>query len=168
MTPEDLLQVFIDTRQTDVENRFTAGETAFLLSPHYSPDDLAHYGNCSGAWVRQTIKVYRAFPTEESRMPYADMTYSHFREAAYTDDPVSWMDRAAEHGWSVAEMQKAKRGQVIDDMFREADRILGRVERCLDSGGPVAQYLLDHLTGVVHGHHVSETDQEKQAAPAAF
>lgn len=112
---------------------------------------LAHYARCTSSYVRQLVKTYLAFRSEESRLPYAELDYSCFKLAAYTDRPEYWIEQAAEHEWSSRELSKAIKGEVVTDELRQADRIYGSVERCFASGGPGARYLHEQLTKLLKG-----------------
>lgn len=59
----------------------------------------------SAGYIRQLIGTANAFPAPTDRAP--DLSFSHHRIAAFTDDPATWLDRAVAHGWSVDDLRAA-------------------------------------------------------------
>lgn len=152
LSADDILGHIATTRQSSVENRFVLAELCHIgKGMGLTVGQLAHYARSSSSYIRQLIKTYKAFPTEESRLSFAEMEFSIFKLAAYTDRPEYWVEQAAEHEWSSRELSKAIKGEVIPDALRQADRIYGSVERCFQAGGPGARYLYDQLSNLLRG-----------------
>jgi hypothetical protein len=51
----------------------------------------------SAGYVRQLIGTAHAFPDPAGRAQ--DLSFSHHRVAAFTDDPHAWLDQAVAHAW---------------------------------------------------------------------
>lgn len=147
LSAEDILQQLVNLREKDSDLRFIMGELcAYAMGMGINVGRISSEINCTKGYVHQMVKVYRAFPTEESRLSYPTLPYMCFKLAAYTDQPEYWMDQAVDNEWSSREMAKAINGEVVKDELREADRVYGRVERVIEAGGVGARYLFDHLT----------------------
>lgn len=59
----------------------------------------------SASRVRRLCQVWRAFPAEADRPP--TLSLEHFVLAVATDDPTTWVARAADAGWSVRQLRDA-------------------------------------------------------------
>jgi len=97
-------------------------ETARMLAR-----DTGH----SAYYVRCLIATAHAFPDPADRA--ADLSFSHHRVAAFTDDPAAWIDRAAAEQWSVADLReaiRAARDPVAADAAAEQAR--ARLERAVE------------------------------------
>ena len=152
MSVDEILQHIVTLRQDESERRFVLGELCdYAINMGVKAKEIASYINCSEGYVRQLQRVYKVFPSEEDRIPYQELTYQHYKLAAYTDRPTYWMDRAADQEWSTREMSKAIKGEAVEDETRTADRIYGTVERCIEAGGPGAKYLYDKIEYYLRG-----------------
>lgn len=97
-------------------------ETARLLAR-----DTGH----SAYYVRCLIATAEAFPDPADRA--ADLSFSHHRIAAFTDDPAAWIDRAAAEQWNVADLReaiRAARDPVAADAA--AEQAQARLERAVE------------------------------------
>lgn len=147
LTLEDIRQHIITLRQQESEHRFIVGELMhYAVQMGETVGQLASDNNCTKSYIRQLMKTWKAFPTEESRLPFSDLSYVHFKLAAYAGEPVYWLEQAVDHAWSTKELRQAIKGIVVVDELREADRIVGKVERCLAQRDQAALYLYDHLS----------------------
>lgn len=79
----------------------------------------------SAGYVRHLIATAKAFPTPESRAQ--DLSFSHHRIAAMTEDPQEWVERATVAGWSVEQLREATRS--ANDRVERADRARRAEER---------------------------------------
>lgn len=72
----------------------------------------------SASYIRQLVATARAFPNEEDRA--ADLSFTHHRYAAMTENPAEWIDKAVQNGWTQRELQNA----IADakDPLSEAER----------------------------------------------
>ena len=175
LSVDEILQYLVTLKQEEPERRFIQGELCdHLINMGVKPKEIGTYLLCTEGFVRQLVKVYQTFPTEESRISYQEQTYNHYKLAAYSDRPVYWMDQAADNSWSSREMSKAIKGEEVKDELKDADRIYGTVERCIDAGGKGAVYLYDQLTGYLGGvdyaglcASTTEAGEEKEEAEEA-
>ena len=170
LSADEVLGHIATVRQGSTESRFMLGELCHIgKSMGLTVGQLAHYARCTSSYVRQLVKTYLAFRSEESRLPYAELDYSCFKIAAYTDRPEYWIEQAAEHEWSSRELSKAIKGEVVPDALRGADRIYGSVERCFASGGPGARYLHEQLSTLLRGvdsdglHTTTQAEETEEA-----
>ena len=150
LSVDDILGQLVSVRQQSHEVRFMEGELAYYAKRMgVKVGVIAEYINSSKAYVHQIIKVYEAFPTEEDRVPFSELTYSHFKAAAYQDDPTYWMEQAADNAWSTRELNFAIKGKPVVDELRNTERLFGKVDRCFEAGGQQARYLLEKLTTLI-------------------
>ena len=175
MSVDEILQHIVTLRQDESERRFVLGELCdHAVTMGIKASEIAGYINCSEGYIRQIVKTWKAFPSEEDRIPYSTLPYQCFKLAAYTDRPTYWMDRAADQEWSTREMSKAIKGEAVEDETRTADRIYGTVERCIEAGGPGAKYLYDKIEYYLRGIDyvrlcagAAEAGEEKEEAEEA-
>lgn len=167
LTAEDLLSHIVTLRAEEHENRYVLGELcSYAIDMGISAGQLAHNMNCTGGYVRQLVKTWQAFPGEEDRLPYSELTFNHLKIAAYTMEPKRWADYAAEHQLSTAELSKAIKGEAIVDELREADRIMRRVVQCLEAGGRGARYLREQLNELLRGGDADQIPEGEEASEA--
>ena len=139
---EELLTQFISLIQTDTETKFTQGAIAEVLTDMgLSASQLANEANCSAALIRELIKTFRAFPTEEDRAPYAQLSHYHFRLAAGTSDPHYWIGIAADRDLSTRELSKLIKGETVKDELREIEKTWAKVEKTLDNEGAAKNWV---------------------------
>lgn len=161
---DGIFQVLSSLEEKEVEHRFAKGEVlAYAIKMGLKAGELGAAMRRSEGYVRQLVKVHEAFPTAEARLNYPEQEFQHFKLAAYTDKPAYWMDQAKEHGWSSREMTLAIKGQPVKDELREAERIAGKVERCLVDGGQAADYLTKKLKVILREFSETEVQEETQA-----
>jgi hypothetical protein len=150
LTREDIRQHIITLRQQNEEHRFIIGELMhYAVQLGETVGQLAYDNNCSAAYVRHMIKVWSAFPTEEARLPFSDLTFQHYKLAAYSNDPIGWLEQAGDKALWTRELRKAINGSEVVDELKEADRVYGKVERCFQAGGQGASYLHERLTKLI-------------------
>lgn len=84
----------------------------------------------SAGYVRQLIGTANAFPDPADRAQ--DLSFSHHRVAAVTDDPLAWLDQAVAHAWSVEDLRAAIK-DAQDPIARDekARRAAKRLERAV-------------------------------------
>ena len=167
---DEIIQKIVELRQTEVDHRFTLAALCMYAVDGLGikAGDLAHNINASAGYVRQLVKVHKAFPTEESRLPYADLTFQHFKLCAYSDRPGHWAAIAVDQGLSTRELSRLMKGEAVKDELKEADRIYGTVERAIQAGGKGARYLYDRLVNYLRGvdlddgiSETAETEEEE-------
>lgn len=170
LTINDIRQHIVTLRQQQEEHRFIIGELMhYAITMGETVGQLAYDNNCSAGYVRQMIKVWQAFPTEEARLPFSDLTFQHYKLAAYSDDPVGWLELAVDNAWSTRELRLAINGSAVVDELRAAERVYGKVERVLEAGGQGASYLHERLTKLLRSvdpEHLYADTEANQATPS--
>ena len=93
-TIEDLLSMLVETEQQTNEIKFLQGQIVDeLITRGAKYSFIASQVAKSAAWVRTMHKTFLAFPTPESRVP--DLSWTHHKIAAFTEDPPKWIQVAA-------------------------------------------------------------------------
>jgi len=143
---EELFQKFISLSQKDIEHAFEKGEIAcYLLQMGETYETISSQVNCSPEQIRVLAKTFLAFP-EESDRPYAELSYYHYRLAARTDDPHKWMQEATDKEWSTREMAKALKGEVIQEEYRDVERLLFQTKKILNANDNKSEWLANKLS----------------------
>ena len=160
---EEILSYLASLTQDELEVQFRRGELcAYLIDMGFKPAEIGAEINCSASLVREQVRTYKVFPTAEDRLPYADLTFYHFRLCSKTDDPHTWAARAVDEGLSTRELARLIRGAQVVDELKEAERIAGKAQRVLDDGGRPARHLYKLLSNILGAHDVSETWEEEE------
>ena len=142
-TYDDDLQIFV----TLVEQ----GEAAIWAQAAWAMEMTGRYGRktakmlatdtgFSASYVRQMVATAKAFPTPESRAQ--DLTFTHHRLAAMTENPDTWVKAAIEKSLSVADLRReitdAKDRLTIEEQARRAlERLLQAVNRFNELHAPI-------------------------------
>lgn len=153
VTYEDGIQALITLLQKGGDIRFDQGKVcAYLLDYRGAkPGQVAADARCSSAQVRELAKVWRAFPSEEDRLPYAELDWTYFRLACRKDSPREWLDMACEKEWSTEELRLAITGKPVKDELRAAQRLVNRIDKVVGEGGEAARWLIDTLSQNLKG-----------------
>ena len=105
---EDDLALFQELLEREEETHWEQAKVSALMEAKYgehTAKTVAGDTGLSAAYVRMLTATYKAFPTDESRV--ADLSFSHHRIAAVTEDPQRWIQEAADNDWSCADLRKA-------------------------------------------------------------
>ena len=148
---DQIISRIIDLSQASDENLWSQAALFYYAREvrGVKASQIASDAGYSAVYVREALKTHATFP-EESDRPYKEaITFSHYRICAKTDDPHSWIARAAENNWSVRELIKALAGEKVPDELREASRVLAKVERILDGEGEAAAWLWNELSSLL-------------------
>ena|GEM_PF-408853 len=149
---EEVLQVVLSLEEHQDDAKWLQGELlAALMDAGATKKWLATQLRRSVSYIKKRVKTWRAFPDESLRVP--ELTWEHHRVAASTDDPRGWLERAADEGWSTRDLQlaiarerdPAKAGDAEERRQREAERLLDKVLKFLEEGGPQAKWLRERL-----------------------
>lgn len=129
-TLEELLQVYVSLDETMDETKFFKGEIIEeLLRRGLAVGQIAQYGRCSNAQVRELVKTYRAFPEESMRVP--ELTWYHHRLAANTNNPEYWIQEAARFQWSTRQMREAIKIAEGETPLTQEEKMLNKAEKAL-------------------------------------
>ena len=105
---EDDLALFQELLEREEETHWEQAQVAALMEAKYGEHTakaVAGDTGLSASYVRMLTATYKAFPTDESRVP--DLSFSHHRIAAVTADPARWIRAAADNDWSCGDLRKA-------------------------------------------------------------
>jgi hypothetical protein len=126
--------VFISLMESEAEAHWKQAEWAAAMAVKYGRETarlLAGEVGLSTVYIRHLIATAKAFPTPESRAQ--DLSFTHHRIAAMTEDPQGWIERAAAEGLSVAQLReltkKSRDRMAMADMARRAEERLVRLAR---------------------------------------
>ncbi|OPX89459.1 MAG: hypothetical protein A4E53_01536 [Pelotomaculum sp. PtaB.Bin104] len=101
---------------------------ASLVDSGVTVAKIAERYRVSQAFVRETVKTYRAFPEKEDRKYGLEFTY--YRLAAGTNDSHGWMQKTKENGWSVRELKAAIDGKPVEtaaSLRRENESLMSQL-----------------------------------------
>lgn len=110
-TWEQDVSVFIQLMEQGEEAIWAQSKWAFHLTGKYgrkTASMLSKEVGVSKAYIRQMVAVAKAFPEPEDRA--ADLSFTHHKLAALTDDPEKWINLAVANGWSKRELAEAIKG----------------------------------------------------------
>jgi hypothetical protein len=114
------LAVFIQLQEQETDALWAQAAWAAEMAARWGRHTarwVAAGAGVSAGYVRQLIATAQAFPTPADRA--ADLTFSHHRLAALTDDPAGWLQAAVDHQWSARELGRAIRA--ARDPYAEAE-----------------------------------------------
>ena len=110
MTYEEDLQLFVNLLQGEVDHLWAQATHLRGMVSRWGRGTAKAVAGDSGlseGYIRQLIGTANAFPEPAERA--ADLSFSHHRIAAFTDDPPYWRDQAVANGWSVEDLRAAIR-----------------------------------------------------------
>lgn len=129
-TLEELIQMYVSLDETVDETKFFKGEIIEeLLRRELTVGQIAQYGRCSNAQVRELVKTYRAFPEESMRIP--ELTWYHHRLAANTNNPEYWIQEAAKFQWSTRQMREAIKAAEGETPLSDEEKMLNKAEKAV-------------------------------------
>jgi hypothetical protein len=118
---EQDVQVFVGFMEGESDHLWNQAAWARAMAAYYGKKTaslLATATGLSSGYVRQLIATANAFPDPSDRAQ--DLSFSHHRVAAMTEEPMDWIDRAVSSGWSVQDLKDAI--QDAKDPISEADQ----------------------------------------------
>ena len=120
--------VFVSLMEAEADAHWKQAEWAAAMTVKYGRETasrLAGEVGLSAAYVRHLIATAKAFPTPESRAQ--DLSFTHHRVAAMTEDPQAWLGIAVSEGLSVDQLRE--RTKTSGDRIAKADRARRAEER---------------------------------------
>jgi hypothetical protein len=152
---EHVLQAFADAREQEDEGKWAQAAVVVALRFLYglSVRKVSAETGLSPAAVRAYTDTYMAFWDESLRAK--DLGFTHHRIAAKTSDPLFWIEKAAENGWSTRQMEEAVRAAQAAPKAEEelrmakAERVLREAAEVLAAGGRPAEFLADGLRSLL-------------------
>jgi len=160
---EEIVSMLVETIEDVDTLEFCQGQIMDLMNRmgHSMSSIAAGIGKSVG-YVSARIKTYRAFP--EDSMRAKDMSWTHHRYAANTDNPPKWIDEAVKNQYSSRELDRAIKGLPIDkpktDWQIKAEKALDDVNAVLSVGGAAARWLMDEISKLVS----SQNSNKKEVA----
>ncbi|GGK33053.1 hypothetical protein GCM10010965_27430 [Caldalkalibacillus thermarum] len=153
---EELLAAYIQVEESEQEARWIKGQLLDeMLKKGAKQTWLSSQLGISPAQIRELVKVYRAFPKPETRMP--SLSWYHHRVAANSSDPAKYIQKANDEGLSTRELRKAileeenKEHLADTETEREmarAKRVYQQVENIIRLGGEPADWLKSRLAAL--------------------
>jgi len=162
---DQLIDQFIQDRLHETDTVWRQAAKSFFLREHMAVPAKIIGGDVglSGKYITEMAKTFEVFPNEEDRAQ--DKSFSLHKECAYTDDPVGWLEKALEQGWSVRELKRAvKDGKPDPDPVEQAAKLWQKVLDAIEEGGPAAEYLREQVELGVDIIPEASKAQETQAA----
>jgi methyltransferase-like protein len=153
---EELLAAYIQVEENEQEARWIKGQLLDeMLKRGAKQTWLSSQLGISPAQIRELVKVYRAFPKPEMRIP--SLSWYHHRVAANSPDPAKYILKANDEALSTRELRKA----ILEDEGKEhlahteteqqlikAKRIYQQVEELIKQGGEPADWLKRQLAAL--------------------
>lgn len=146
---EELLTEFADMLQANRATQWTLGDMLARAREEFGPGVLGQFAEVARVtkrWCQRLARVSETF-SESERAAYPDLGWSVFAVAAGTDDPIGWLQRAADNGWSEAQLRQAIRGAKPETP--KVARLLKQAEKILQAGGDDADALEDGMRNLL-------------------
>lgn len=146
-----VIQAYCEGREQEDSGKWLQASAMVICKYGYnwSNRKVASELGLSSSAVRDMVRTFLAFPDESMRAK--DLSFTHHRYAAMTDDPEGWLEQAIIYGWSSRQLwEEIRRSK----MSREAERdyLLGKAEKALrlarevlTEGGEPANWLQGEL-----------------------
>ena len=98
--------IFESLVEAESDALWTQATWAARLKPLYRDATASQLSATSGkspGYIRQLIRTALALPPEERAQ---DLSFSHHRLCATTEDPLGWLTQAVANGWSWRELER--------------------------------------------------------------
>lgn len=130
----DDVQRFIALMDHESASLWAQAEHAREMKVRYGREtarNLSTEVGCSQGYIRELIGTANVFPDPAQRAQ--DLSFSHHRIAAFTDDPDRWLGMAVAQQWSVQDLREAVRA-AKDPVAAElaAQRAAVRLDRAVE------------------------------------
>ena len=130
---EAYISRFVELREQETETLWEQAALAHEMTGVFgrkTASIVASEVGLSAAYVRQLISLASAFPDETVRAQ--DLSFTHHRLAAMTEDPAGWIEQAVANEWSVKDMRQAiKDAKDRIDEAEQARRAGERLEQAV-------------------------------------
>lgn len=164
---DELTGRIIDLRQERDQTHFEAGDLCWYAVERMgvSVGTLATDTGYSAQHIKDLARTAQVFHSPEDRRPREYIGWSHYKIAARTDDPHSWIDRAEENAWSTRELQRQITGEPEIDPLAEAQRAFSMVEKVVKGGGEGAEWLTTQLAAYLSQQEGSDSGRGSTLLP---
>ena len=144
---EALIGGFIDARVGSDTAIWRQAAIAYILKEKLCVATKTISGDVgfSPRYITNLAKAFGAFPEESDRA--LDLSFSHHLVAATTDNPKYWIDQSTENAYSVRELSRAIRGDVLVDPVAVAKRVWEKVEGILEQDNEGSEYIRERILG---------------------
>ncbi|OPX89419.1 MAG: HNH endonuclease [Pelotomaculum sp. PtaB.Bin104] len=153
---EVVLQIFINHKEQEEESKWE--QSAALVVLHtglgLKIGEISTAVGLSPAMIREMIRTFNAFSEEGTRVP--ELSYYHHRLASKSSDPVSWINAAADNGWSTRQLEQemkeagclTKKAKTDTEKAR-AEKTLRLVREILEEGSEVSDWFYAQIKKIV-------------------
>lgn len=153
---EELLTAYVQVEESEQEARWIKGQLLDeMFKRGVKQTWLSSQLGISPAQIRELVKVYRAFPKPEMRIP--SLSWYHHRVAANSPDPSKYIQKANDEGLSTRELRKKiledeGKGRIVrtetEQQLEHAKRIYQQVEEIIRIGGEPADWLKGQMAAL--------------------
>lgn len=150
---EEILQVFVNARESEDESKWNqAAALTIMRYMEMMPKQISVETGMSPANVREYVRTFIAFSDPGTRVP--TLTFYHHRLASKTIDPIGWINRAADEGWSTRRMQEEYKRSISaeaekDILRTKAEKAVRLTKEILAEGGEIAVLLRLQLQDIL-------------------
>ena len=102
-------QTVVENRERRLDDHWTDAALAYegRATLGLTPDQMAGAFGVSAAQVRRLLRVWAVFADPATRIP--TLAWGHYVRAVATDDPLEWVQKAADAQWSLRDLDEAIR-----------------------------------------------------------
>ena len=123
--------IFVSLVEAESDALWAQATWAAPLKPLYRDATARLLSATSGkspGYIRQLIRTASAFPAEERAQ---DLSFSHHRLCATTEDPLGWLTQAVANRWSCRELESRINDAAESDtvtLFTQAEKAASTLE----------------------------------------
>ena len=142
---DQLIDQLIEMRKEEAERIWDQASIIFILRSkmNVKAGDIGSQLGCSSVYVNELARTYGAFPDPTARSQ--ELTFSHHKLCAKSDDPEYWLNMAEQNQWSTRQLQDAIKGKSEKDEFEKVRKLYEKIEKYLEEGGPEAEWLQEQI-----------------------
>lgn len=146
-----VVQAYCEGQEQEESGKWLQASVMVICKHGYgwSNRKIASELGVSASAVRDMVRTFLAFPDESTRAK--DLSFTHHRYAAMTDNPEGWLEQAILGGWSSRQMweeirrSKMTREAERDYLLAKAEKALRLAREVLCEGGEPADWLRGEL-----------------------
>lgn len=136
---EEALQTYHNCKDAQENLNWIEAEILYNIADlNLSIKDISTQVGRSPAHIRERIKTFKAFPEEHMRAQ--DLSFTHHRLAAGTEEPEKWINRACEEGFSTRQLKQVIVAECSNKVGTMQDEILGRAEVVVRMAKEIFEY----------------------------
>lgn len=152
---EVVLQIFVNHKEQEENSKWE--QAAALVVLHMGLKlkigDISAEIGMSPAIIREMIRTFNAFPEEGTRV--LELGFTHHRLASRADNPETWINAAADNGWSTRQLDEEMKKAGLSKKARrdteksKAEKALRTVKEVIGSGTEVSDWLYSELEKII-------------------